>query len=66
MASKTLDDKMDRLQRKDYPYFTENQILESAENLDHAFELSLTDPDRVWLDAWAACLEGTSMKYYDQ
>lgn len=46
-----------------YPQLTENQVIEAAENLDTFGYPFDEESDRV-LEAFAACLGGTSEQYH--
>lgn len=48
--------------RSEFPELTESQVVESAENL-HTFGYPYEEESERVLDAWAACLGGTSEKY---
>jgi hypothetical protein len=47
----------------EYPELTESQVMEAAQNVDSFGYPYEEESDRV-LDAYAACLGGTSEQYY--
>ena len=47
----------------EYPELTENQVMEAGQNVDSFGYPYEEESDRV-LDAYAACLGGTSEQYY--
>jgi hypothetical protein len=47
----------------EYPELTESQVMEAGQNVD-SFGYPYEEESERVLDAWAACLGGTSEQYY--
>jgi hypothetical protein len=62
MYSDQFEAKIDAL-IAEYPELTESQVMEAAQNVDSFGYPYEEESDRV-LDAYAACLGGTSEQYY--